>query len=231
MEKEIKIYHVETQEDYDDLMIKLEEQGYKWISGNKPTNKPEYWSRHKENTTVLLNRFQNYRMTRGVLNYHKRTYPLTTVIKHKAKGVENMEKVVVPQFVADWYVENKPLTIYGLMCDFVTTTNSKNKKITHWKEEIGSGNAQEIIAKMHLFGYEVEEEKKYYWRKKKEYLFSFEDEEESSYLRVHIATGEVSFGYILDYDGYESYLTETLLKRFVREEDFNKLERVEKDDV
>lgn len=91
MEKEIKIYHVETQEDYDDLMIKLEEQGYKWISGNKPTNKPEYWSEHKENTTVLLNRFQNYRMTRAVLNYHKRTYPFTTVIKYKAGDTLELE--------------------------------------------------------------------------------------------------------------------------------------------
>ena len=27
------------------------------------------------------------------------------IIKHKAEGVEQMEKVVVPKFVADWYVE------------------------------------------------------------------------------------------------------------------------------
>lgn len=116
MSEDIKIYHVETQEDYDDLMVKLEEQGYKWISGDKPTNKPEYWGDRKENTTVLLNGFQNYRMTRGALDYHKRTYPFTTVIKHKAKGVEQMEKAVVPQFVADWFERNKKgHTIYGLL--------------------------------------------------------------------------------------------------------------------
>jgi len=33
----MKIYHVETQEAYDELMIELEEKGYKWLSGNKPT--------------------------------------------------------------------------------------------------------------------------------------------------------------------------------------------------
>ena len=42
MEKEMKIYHVETQEDYDDLMIKLENEGYMWFSGKKPTDKNEW---------------------------------------------------------------------------------------------------------------------------------------------------------------------------------------------
>lgn len=52
MEKEMKIYLVETQEDYDDLVIKLEEEGYKWASGNKPTSK-YYWEVCYENTYVV----------------------------------------------------------------------------------------------------------------------------------------------------------------------------------
>lgn len=140
-----------------------------------------------------------------------------------------MEKVVVPRFVADWYVENKPLTIYGLMCDFVTTTNSKNKKITHWKEEVGSGNAQEIIAKMHLYGYEVEEEKKYYWRKKKEHMLEFETAD-FTYLNYGYITESLFFGNSIQNENHKTKFTETEVRGLVSEEDFNKLERVEADE-
>ena len=36
------IYHTETQEDYEDLMIGLEKQGFKWGSGKKPTEEFNY---------------------------------------------------------------------------------------------------------------------------------------------------------------------------------------------
>ncbi|EAG7320883.1 DUF3310 domain-containing protein, partial [Listeria monocytogenes] len=36
-EETMKLYHVETQEDYDALMVNLEEEGYRWNDKEKPT--------------------------------------------------------------------------------------------------------------------------------------------------------------------------------------------------
>ena len=39
------VYHVETQEDYDALMIYFEKKGFKWLRGEKPTR----FDRFKDN--------------------------------------------------------------------------------------------------------------------------------------------------------------------------------------
>ena len=49
----MKIYHTETQEDYDALMVELESKGYVWASGRKPTESKD-WVDHKENTCVSI---------------------------------------------------------------------------------------------------------------------------------------------------------------------------------
>ena len=36
------IYHTETEEDYNSLMVELEKQGHEWLSGHKPTHF-RYW--------------------------------------------------------------------------------------------------------------------------------------------------------------------------------------------
>ncbi|MFC0232727.1 hypothetical protein ACFFIF_01835 [Vagococcus entomophilus] len=38
-----KIYHTETQEDFNALMKELEEKGYVWFGGNKPTQRLDFW--------------------------------------------------------------------------------------------------------------------------------------------------------------------------------------------
>lgn len=83
MEKEIKIYHVETQADYDDLMIKLEEQGYKWVRGGKPTSKPQYWDKTKEDTLIFLNTCGEGIITRGSSYTHACAHPHITIINYK----------------------------------------------------------------------------------------------------------------------------------------------------
>ena len=49
----MKIYHVKTQQSYDELMVELEEKGYKWLSGYKLTSK-DYWKSYKENTYIVI---------------------------------------------------------------------------------------------------------------------------------------------------------------------------------
>lgn len=228
----MKVYHVETQEDYDDLMIKLEEQGYKWMSGDKPTIKPQYWDKQRENTAIVLDGFDEHHITRGSISWCKGVYSNAPIIKHKAKGVEKMEKVVVPQCVADWYEEHKSSSLYKTLYRYLNNVGM-SCELSQWQDSFGKSfeenlNAvEEIIAKMHMYDYEVEE-KKYYWRKKKEYTFDLEPD---IYINV-TKYGRVIFsGTVAEDDFYKTEFTEAEIKELVSEEDFNKLEKVEIEQV
>lgn len=78
----MQIYHVETQEDYDALMVELEERGYLWLSDKKPTSKGNRWLRHKEDFCVVIN---NKMMTYADIRWCKKQYPNATFRKYKAK--------------------------------------------------------------------------------------------------------------------------------------------------
>lgn len=77
----MKIYHVETQEDYDALMVWLEERGAKWASGKKVTN-IKIWHNYKECTCVFL---ENNIMQFGAIGFFKEEYPHIPIQKYKAK--------------------------------------------------------------------------------------------------------------------------------------------------
>ena len=80
------IYHTETQEDYDALMIILEEKGRKWICGNEPTFF-KFWKTYKESTCIIIS---DKGITFGNIEQYKKQYPDTPIIEYKAKG-ENMK--------------------------------------------------------------------------------------------------------------------------------------------
>lgn len=227
MGKEMKMYHVETQEDYDDLMIILEEEGYMWVSGDTPTSK-DYWGICGKETIIFLNKWIEGTIIRSNLSNAKRYYRHVHITKHKAKGVEQMEKVVVPQFVADWFEQNKGgLTIYGLLHLF-SDNYFLYDGFRRWVEDynLKEEDAQEMIAKMYLFNnYEVEE-KKYHWRKKKEYSFSFEHRPSRNYLNID-ENGRLFFSDKAELSLCKTKFTETKVKQLVGEEDFKKLEKVE----
>ena len=73
----------------------------------------------------------------------------------KLEGVVEREKVTVPQFVADWITHSKNIgrSLFGAMSIF--EENFEIKKWMQWAEN------QEIFAQAWIFGYEVEEEKRY----------------------------------------------------------------------
>lgn len=72
-------------------------------------------------------------------------------------------KPVVPQYVADWYENNKDDFDFNLW-DWIAfrdeLKNLKNKKFNTWLNGSGSNPIQTLV-NMHQFGYEVEEEKRY----------------------------------------------------------------------
>lgn len=130
----MKIYHTETQEDYDALMVELEAKGCVWATGRKPTESKD-WNCREENTCVKI---LDKRLTRGVISYFRAESPHIPITKYKAKADEKMrftkqnierafdkfmqggndsfadlkerimnlvdepEKVVIPQYVADY---------------------------------------------------------------------------------------------------------------------------------
>ena len=87
-EKKCRIYHTETQEDYDALMIELEAEGCKWFSGRKPTKSKAGWVGHKENTCIKVS---ERRLTREEIEFFKKRFPHIPIIEHKEKVDEKMK--------------------------------------------------------------------------------------------------------------------------------------------
>lgn len=79
------------------------------------------------------------------------------------KLLDEPEKVVVPQFVADWYEENKDDFEFNVW-DWTTFRDEpeklENKEFNYWIND-GEGNPIQTLVNMHQFGYEVEKEPKY----------------------------------------------------------------------
>lgn len=76
------------------------------------------------------------------------------------------EKPVVPQFVADWYEDNKDkfeYNVYNLCVEF--HEYELNEEIKTWFGRLNNKPIQTLV-NMHQFGYEVEKEKLYRARNK-----------------------------------------------------------------
>ena len=85
----MKIYHTRTLEDYDALMVELEEKGCTWLDGKKPTYL-RYWKLGKENTCIDISGKDI--ITFAPIEWYKKKYPETPIIEYKAKGVNKVEK-------------------------------------------------------------------------------------------------------------------------------------------
>ena len=81
-EKKTKIYHVETQQAYDELMSELEEKGCEWRDGEKLTDIDEF-STHGKDTYVYEERC-DISISSG--DYFKKYHRNETLIEYKAKG-------------------------------------------------------------------------------------------------------------------------------------------------
>ena len=79
------------------------------------------------------------------------------------QGLEKSQKPVVPQFVADWYEENKDDFEFNVW-DWIAFRNEpeklENKEFNSWIND-GEGNPIQTLVNMHQYGYEVEKEKRY----------------------------------------------------------------------
>ena len=84
----MKIYHTETQEDYDALMVELESQGCKWLSGRKPTETTKNWKRNSSETCVRVGKKMAMYDKKSYYTWYYQYVPIT---KYKAKLDEKMK--------------------------------------------------------------------------------------------------------------------------------------------
>lgn len=128
-------------------------------------------------------------------------------------------KPVVPQFVADWYEENKKDYDYELWDYLSSWEDQKKDDFKKWIGESYKGDESIItLVNMHQFGYEVEEEPRYMVRVKgisgnNSYLnqedgedFLFADSEEFGDFRAKFTRKELedaNFGWVFSCPGVE----------------------------
>ena len=93
------IYHTETQEDYNSLMVELEKQGYKWLSGHEPTSK-NYWSEDKEDTCIAIS---GKDITFDSIEWRKKKYPNSPIIEYKADKKEGVTDDFIKELTVKIY--------------------------------------------------------------------------------------------------------------------------------
>lgn len=81
------------------------------------------------------------------------------------KIVDEPQKPVVPQFVADWYEECKDNLEYNLWSYIYNWERKEKCDFKNWLD-IGRNNPIQTLINMHQFGYTVKKEKRYYVRLK-----------------------------------------------------------------
>lgn len=81
----MKVYHVETQQDYDALMSELEEKGFKWRRGENPTRLDKFKDYGKD-TCVYE---EDGEISLSGVEYFKNDHSNETLIEYKAKGENN----------------------------------------------------------------------------------------------------------------------------------------------
>lgn len=116
-EETMKLYHTETQEEYNALMAYVEKKGYEWNTKEKPT---EYncWNIFKKETVIVI----EYDINLGFASkeYFERVYPDTPIKKYKVKQDE----------VAKWFDDAanamKAFSVGGVSVKNENTDNVNN---------------------------------------------------------------------------------------------------------
>lgn len=85
-EKRMKIYHTETQEDFDALLGKLKNEGWTWFFGEAITqDDSELWERFKYDSALFVD---EEGVSYWTLSYAEDNYPDTPIEKYKVKQDE-----------------------------------------------------------------------------------------------------------------------------------------------
>ena len=145
-------------------------------------------------------------------NYFRRVD--TSEVLKDLRQLDEPQKVVVPQFVADWIEEckNDDFHLFGAM----EAISLNQKKLDYWFRE---DDNMELFARAWLDGYEVEEEKRYLVKMKgidtdfnslnrhrNENYWIFSSKDKNTLYQTHHTRKELEkagFGWIFDCEGIE----------------------------
>ena len=150
-----------------------------------------------------------------------RPYVDKKVVLGLISQLDEPEKVVIPQFVADWYEENKDDFEFNVW-DWIAFRNEpeklENKEFNYWIND-GEGNPIQTLVNMHQFGYTVEKEKRYTIRfkniRKETRYLKYDRVVENWYFGVEQCSKETKishtrkelegagFGWVFDCEGIE----------------------------
>ena len=133
----------------------------------------------------------------------------------KLEGMVEREKVKVPQFVADWYEENKDDfegNLYRCTHNIPSTFDgAKLNEFERWFLNASTKPFQTLV-NMHQFGYEVDEEKRYLVKIKAsgQYIMNNPDENAVFFYSSRVYSKltrkeleEAGFGWVFDCEGVE----------------------------
>ena len=161
------------------------------------------------NKQELIERYQNFE---NILD----DIGARVACKHFLEDLEQLdepEKVKVPQFVADWYEENKDDFETSLFqCVYELFKKRNDEELNEFENWVIDENTKpfQTLVNMHQFGYEVEKEKRYLVKIKatKHYIakdgigkifFSLAYKE--SFTKKELE--EAGFGWVFDCEGIE----------------------------
>ncbi|WP_260442640.1 DUF1642 domain-containing protein [Listeria farberi] len=189
----MRIYHTETQEDFNALMEELEREGCMWRRGDKPTELTNCWSKYGIAMVVYV---KNKDITIGHIGGVQGVVPI-----EKYSKSNNSKFPVVPQFVADWYEDNKEKLDYKIW-EYIYDWKYQDCESDFYDfMDDNSLKPIETLIKMQD-GYEIEKEQLYYVK--------FIDHA-SAYLNVHYDNHKV-VGSNGETSEYKTKFTESEIK-------------------
>ena len=112
--------------------------------------------------------------------------------------LDESEKPVVPQFVADWYEEHKDnfeIYLSELCINFTLNRERLNDKLANWYEQLENKPIQTLV-NMHQFGYEVQKEKLY--------TVEIPNPNDSGYSKIYLAKNKDGKVELFTWSGYTS---------------------------
>ena len=142
----------------------------------------------------------------------------TSKVLKDLKQLDEQQKPVVPQFVADWYEERKNNIDFEIWHYLHTFYSQKEDEFKKWMNKLGLKQIQTLV-NMHQFGYEVEKEKRYTIRfkniRKETRYLKYDRVVENWYFGVEQCSKETKishtrkeleqagFGWVFDCEGIE----------------------------
>ena len=124
------------------------------------------------------------------------------------KRLDEPQKPVVKQFVADWYEKHKNSLEFNIFDYVYRFDQNEESDLKDWFDDINT-NAFQTLVNMHQFGYEIEKEAKYTVKVKatKQYLCNdelgphFSPSFRSNFTKTNLE--ELGFGWVFSCEGVE----------------------------